>query len=87
MQGIVRRLRRLADDERGNATFSAAKVFDFRIDFRKSKPQNNELGGTTKRKTFVNTFVSTFVSVGLSYRVSYNELFSLKRPLNVIPRG
>jgi hypothetical protein len=81
VQGIVRRLRRLADVI---ATLSAATQRSARQKFstfvstsRKSKPQNNELGGTTKRKTFVNTFVSTFVSGGLSYRVSYNELLGL----------
>jgi hypothetical protein len=53
----------------------------FVSEFRIRNPQNNELGQTQKRNSFVNTvintFVSSFVSGGVSYPVSCDELLSL----------
>ena len=42
----------------------------FVSEFRIRNPQNNELGQTQKRNSFVNNFVSSFVSEGVSYPVS-----------------
>jgi hypothetical protein len=56
----------------------------FVSEFRIRNPQNNELGQTQKRNSFVNNFVSSFVSGGVSYPVSCDELFSLTPSIKIV---